>query len=93
MEKLESYRLMDKYESISRIHEILVEQNGNNVYVIFGAHHGNLYTYVREKKYLSEFEAAPIFKQCVEAVRDCHENGIIVSDVKLNKFVFLDSEK
>ena len=29
----------------------------------------------------------------VKAVQECHENGIIVRDIKLKKFVFGNSEK
>jgi tribbles-like protein len=48
---------------------------------------------MKEKKKLDELEAKFIFKQCVQAVLDCHENGIILRDIKLKKFVFLNEER
>lgn len=42
---------------------------------------------------LKESEAKHLFYQIVKVVEQCHENGIIVRDIKLKKFVFADSEK
>jgi tribbles-like protein len=63
------------------------------VYVIFDQFYGDLHSYMKEKKRLDETEARHIFRQCVEAVKDCHQNGIIVRDIKLKKFVFIDAER
>ncbi len=42
---------------------------------------------------LKESEAKSLFYQIVQVVQECHENGIIVRDIKLKKFVFADAEK
>lgn len=106
MKKLQAYLIMDSCtDLIYKFENILFEKNYlngtdqhlmpnyNNVYVIFEPHHGDLHSYMKEKKRLEEPEAKHIFRQCVEAVNSCHENGIIVRDIKLKKFVFIDKER
>jgi tribbles-like protein len=63
------------------------------VYALFEANYGDLHSYMKEKKKLSELEARKLFKQCVKCVSDCHAHGILVRDIKLKKFVFLDAER
>lgn len=102
MKKLEPYFIMDGCsDNVYKFSEIIHESNfndgtattGENVFVFFKPHYGDLHSYMKEKKRLSESEARSIFRQCVEAVRSCHENNIIIRDIKLKKFVFLDPAK
>lgn len=53
----------------------------------------NLHSYVLSKKNLPEHTAAVLFKQVVEAVSHCHENNVVVRDLKLRKFIFKSKEK
>lgn len=100
MKKLEPYFIMEgATDKIYKFKEIILESNisshlaNRNAYVIFDQHYGDLHSYMKEKKKLEEPEAKHIFRQCVEAVHKCHENGIMIRDIKLKKFVFLDQEK
>ena len=99
MKKLEPYFILEGSDKIYGFKEIIMDPsmstgpNSQFVYVVFEQFYGDLHTYMKEKKRLDETEAKHLFKQCVEAVNDCHENGIIVSDIKLKKFVFTDFEK
>ena len=63
------------------------------VFLIFECHHGDCHTYMKEAKKLGEPEAKHLYRQMVEAVQACHENGIIVRDIKLKKFVFVDAAR
>lgn len=84
------YRL-DSQPRISSLHEVLV---GNRyLYLVFPKAHGDLHSYVRNRKRLRESEARRLFRQIAETVQVCHENGIVLRDLKLRKFVFADKEK
>lgn len=78
---------------ISAISNAAVGDDQDAVYVVFEPHYGDLHSYMKEKKRLDESEARLVFRQCVEAVEACHENGIIIRDIKLKKFVFLDPQR
>lgn len=97
MKKLEPYLIMENSNRIFGFKEILFDSTNTNsqqfVYLIFNRFYGDLHSYMKEKKRLDETEAKNLFRQCAEAVNDCHQNGIIVRDIKLKKFVFTDFEK
>lgn len=105
MKKLEPYMIMDGVtDKIYRFSEIIHEchyadnshettASSGNVYVLFNPHYGDLHSFMKEKRRLDETEARAVFRQCVEAVQACHEHGIIIRDIKLKKFVFLDPAK
>lgn len=54
---------------------------------------GDLHSYVRVRKRLREPEAKRLFRQMCEVVKRCHEEGIVLRDLKLRKFVFADEER
>lgn len=54
---------------------------------------GDLHSYVRVRKRLREPEAKRLFRQMCEVVKSCHEQGIVLRDLKLRKFVFADAER
>lgn len=54
---------------------------------------GDLHSHVRVRKRLRENEARRLFRQMCEVVKTCHEQGIVLRDLKLRKFVFADSER
>lgn len=47
------------------------------------AERGNLYSYLRKKKRLSEFEAYSFFSQTLKAISFLHENDILHRDLKV----------
>lgn len=82
---------LDCHPRISSLHEVLV---GNRyLYLVFPKAHGDLHSYVRSRKRLRESEAKRLFKQIAETVQVCHQNGIVLRDLKLRKFVFSDQQK
>lgn len=84
------YRL-DSHPRISSLHEVLV--CNKHLYLIFPRAYGDLHSYVRSRKRLRESEARRIFRQVAETVQLCHKNGIVLRDLKLRKFVFVDPER
>ena len=76
------------------IHPILdVLLTETHAFVFSKINYGDLHQYLRKKKRLTEVEAAPLFKQIVELVRDAHSQRIALRDIKLKKFVFEDAER
>lgn len=91
MKKLEAYFLMESSTNIYKFVELI--SNSTGVYILFEINYGDLHSYMKEKKRLTETEARFLFQQCVNVVDECHQNGIIVRDIKLKKFVFTDSSR
>ncbi|CAH0557135.1 unnamed protein product [Brassicogethes aeneus] len=76
---------------ISSLQEVVVENN--YLVLVFPKPHGDLHSYVRSRKKLRESEAKKLFRQIVETVQVCHNNGIVLRDLKLRKFVFADKQR
>lgn len=89
--KIAAYCRLYENNWVVEINEII--QGHKFVYVIFDKHYGDLHSYVRRKKRLKEEEAINLFKQIAEAVAECHRCGVVIRDLKLRKFVFVDSER
>lgn len=53
----------------------------------------DLHSHIRSKKQLGEQESRRLFRQIVEGVQHCHMNKVVVGELKLKKFVFLDEDK
>lgn len=53
----------------------------------------DLHTYLRKKHRLCETEARSLFHQICETVLFCHRNGIILRDLKLKRFFFVDEAR
>lgn len=53
----------------------------------------DLHTYLRDKHRLTEPEARMLFHQICETVLVCHRNGIILRDLKLKRFFFVDEAR
>ena len=87
-EVLSAYWQVDNHEHINSLSEIILGQT--KAYVFFEKNYGDLHSYVRQKKRLKEEEAVRLFRQILSAVEHCHNNGIILRDLKLRKFVFKD---
>lgn len=60
-----------------------------NIYLILEKWEGGeLFDRVIEKEFLSEKEAAIIFKQILQAINYCHNNGVCHRDLKPENFIF-----
>ena len=78
-------------KGVHPIQEVL--QSETRAYVFSDLTYGDLHHYLREKKKLSEVEAAPLFQQIVELVKEAHSRGIALRDIKLKKFIFEDESR
>lgn len=90
-ETLSPYWQVDCHDHIAACTEVV--QGQSKAYIFFPKNYGDLHSYVRQKKRLREDEAQFLFRQIVSAICHCHENGVILRDLKLRKFVFKDPEK
>ena len=88
---LAGYWRVGSHEHINEIQEIVVGET--KAYVFFPGNYGDLHSFVRSKKRLRESQAISLFEQIVSAVTHCHENGVVLRDLKLRKFVFKDAER
>ena len=73
-------RVFDVVESHSRIYVVMEYCEG-----------GSLLDYVRGKKRLSEAEACAFMHQVLRGLENCHENGVVHRDIKLENLL-LDEE-
>lgn len=78
-------------KGVHPIREVL--QSETRAFVFSDLTYGDLHHYLREKKRLSEVEAAPLFRQIVELVKEAHSRGIALRDIKLKKFIFEDESR
>lgn len=88
---LQAHYRLDGHPHVNPIHEVLV--GDKRVYLIFPRSHSDLHSYVRARKRLREHEARRLFRQVAETVAACHEQGIVLRDLKLKKFVFADPQR
>ena len=82
---------MEPHDHLSDVEEIVL--GSSSAYAIFKKGHGDLHSYVRNKRRLRESEAAVLFSQIASAISQCHRDGVVLRDLKLRKFVFKDPEK
>uniref|UniRef100_A0ABD2XIF6 Protein kinase domain-containing protein n=1 Tax=Trichogramma kaykai TaxID=54128 RepID=A0ABD2XIF6_9HYME len=71
----------------------LVDGDDHQRYLLLEGHYGDLHAYVRSRRRLREIEARQLFRQATEAVMRCHEEGVVLRDLKLRKFVFADEAR
>lgn len=63
------------------------------LYLLSPASYGDLHSYLRSKRRLKEIEARNLFRQAAQAVFDCHRHGVVLTDLKLRRFVFADPQR
>lgn len=63
------------------------------LYLLSPASYGDLHSYLRSKRRLKETEARTLFRQAAQAVHDCHRQGVVLTDLKLRRFVFADPQR
>jgi len=85
------YRFGDCDQHVNPISEVIISPK--SFYLISPPTYGTVHAYVLGKKRLPEAEAANLWKQMVCCVQDCHSKGIIIRDLKMGKFVFVDKER
>lgn len=82
---------LDGHQHVNFLHKVI--QGNNQTYLFFAPSQGDLHSHVRVRKRLREPEARRLFRQMCEVVKTCHDQGIVLRDLKLRKFVFADSER
>uniref|UniRef100_A0A8C3XI09 Tribbles pseudokinase 3 n=2 Tax=Chelydra serpentina TaxID=8475 RepID=A0A8C3XI09_CHESE len=90
-ETMAPYGHLSPHPNVAQVAEVI--QGDQNVYVFFQPGRGDMHSHVRRRKRLPEREAAGLFRQMAEAVAHCHNHGVILRDLKLRKFLFVDSER
>lgn len=90
-ESLAAYFALGQHQHINQILEILLGET--RAYVFFERSYGDMHSFVRTCKKLPEDEAARLFFQIASAVAHCHDNGLVLRDLKLRKFVFKNEDR
>ncbi|XP_051501452.1 tribbles homolog 2 [Myxocyprinus asiaticus] len=90
-ESLAAYFVLGTHDHINQIVEILL--GDKRAYVFFESSHGDMHSFVRTCKKLREEEAARLFHQIASVVAHCHDNGLVLRDLKLRKFVFKNEDR
>lgn len=90
-ESLAAYFALGQHQHINQILEILL--GDTRAYVFFERSYGDMHSFVRTSKKLREDEAARLFYQIASAVAHCHDNGLVLRDLKLRKFVFKSEDR
>jgi tribbles-like protein len=84
-----SYRRVIPEES-----ELIRDEDGDGqYYFVEPKSYGSLHAYVIERKRLSESECLWFFRQILSLLVFCHRRGVVLRDLKLRKFVFVDPER
>lgn len=74
---------------ITSIHENAGKGRG---YIFTNAYYGDLHSFVRTHKQVSEDMARPLFAQVLSAVIHCHKLRISLRDIKLGKIMFANEK-
>lgn len=69
------------------------DSNQTKLYLLSPASFGDLHSYLRSKRRLKESEARSLFRQAAQSVYDCHRHGVVLTDLKLRRFVFADPQR
>lgn len=79
---------MGHHDNICSLLDVVIGQD--SVYIFLPSHYGDMHAYVRSRKRLGEEEAGHLFTQMLNAVAHCHQHGVVLRDLKLRRFVFID---
>lgn len=95
---LEAHRRLSGSEAVTPIRQAIEAVQGDakagtKLYLLSPASYGDLHSYLRTKRRLKESEARSLFRQAAQAVYDCHSNGVVLTDLKLRRFVFADPQR
>lgn len=63
---------------------------GAKTFLVYPDSHGDLHGYLKRRQRLPEPMAADYFKQMLEMLCCAHSRGVVLRDLKLKKFIFVD---
>ncbi len=89
--RLKAHLLLANVQGVCSVCDI--KSTSKSVVVFTQNTYGDLHGYLRKKKRLSEYEAAPLFQQIVTLVVHAHRQRIALRDIKLKKFVFTNESR
>ncbi|XP_026989673.1 tribbles homolog 1 [Tachysurus fulvidraco] len=90
-EKIRAYSVLPRHRNIGQIKDIILGER--KAYVFQEKDYGDMHTFVKSCKRLPEEQASKLFYQIASAVAHCHQNSIVLGDLKLRKFVFADEKR
>ena len=91
---LKPYLELPEHANIVRPLEIVQRGENAETFVFFDFSPSlDLHGLLRQQKRLRESMAVVYFRQIVSAVAHCHENLVVVRDLKLQKFVFSGDDR
>ncbi|KAL4629957.1 tribbles 1-like [Arapaima gigas] len=90
-EKMRTHGILPAHRNIAQIKDIIL--GDQKAYVFFDKDFGDMHTFVKSCRKLSEERASRLFHQVVSAVAHCHQASIVLGDLKLRKFVFSDEKR
>lgn len=88
---LEPYLRLPHHCHVARPVEVLT--GTQHLYAFFPRPHGDMHSLVRHRRRLLEPEAAALFRQMATILAHCHQHGLVLRDLKLQRFVFTDPER
>ena len=93
-QRLRDSPLVNPISHVIRASDAEASSTGSrSLYLLSPASYGDLHSYLRLKRRLREHEARALFRQAAEAVHHCHSNGVVLTDLKLRRFVFADPQR
>lgn len=92
LEVCAQHSLLGEREGIRPPLELIQGSNGLS-WLVMAPNYGELHSYVRARKRIREGEAQRLFVQVTRVVRECHNAGLVLRDLKLRKFVFSDPHR
>ncbi|KAI4905450.1 hypothetical protein NFI96_028080 [Prochilodus magdalenae] len=85
------YHHLPVHPNLSQLTDIVI---GERVaYAFFHQSYSDMHTYVQTSRRLEEEEASRLFHQMASAVAHCHNNNVVLLDLKLRTFVFKNQER
>ncbi|XP_049606825.1 tribbles homolog 1 [Syngnathus scovelli] len=90
-QKIQAYRVVPPHPGVSTVQEVILGEH--EVYIFLEKDFGNMHTLVKSHRRLDETRARVLFRQMAQAVAHCHQAGVVLGDLKLRKFVFVDQNR
>ncbi|KAM6147621.1 tribbles homolog 3 [Erethizon dorsatum] len=88
---LEPCARLPPHQNVARPQKVLL--GPELLYAFFSRTRGDMHSLVRSRRRVPEPEAASLFRQMASALAHCHQHGLVLRDLKLRRFVFVNRER